>query len=113
MLEIDRNDRGPITVLALVGHLDALNAPSLKRVTEGLVEDGRHQVVFDMTDLDLIDSSGVGAIVSLFKQVRTRQGDVKIAALTGQPREIFKLLRLDKAFELADSVDDASARFDS
>ncbi|HMW03405.1 MAG TPA: STAS domain-containing protein, partial [Acidobacteriota bacterium] len=47
---------------------------------------------------DLIDSSGVGAIVSLFKRVRTLQGDVKIARLRGQPAEIFKLLRLDRAF---------------
>ena len=113
MLTIDRDDQGAVTVLRVSGHLDALNAPNLKRVTEGLADDGRVQVIFDMSQLKLIDSSGVGAIVSLFKQVRSRRGDVKIAALSGQPREIFKLLRLDKAFELADSVDEASARFDS
>ena len=113
MLEIDRLDRETITVLALKGHLDALNAPHLKRETEGLVSQARTQVVFDMSELELIDSSGVGAIVSLFKQVRTHHGDVKIAALQGQPREIFKLLRLDRAFDLADDVTTAVSRFGS
>lgn len=111
MLEIQREDRGAVTILTLRGHLDALNAPNLKRETELLVDEGRTQVVFDMARLDLVDSSGVGAIVSLFKKVRTRQGDVKIAALAGQPREIFKLLRLDRAFDLADDVDAGIERF--
>jgi anti-anti-sigma regulatory factor len=53
----------------------------------------------------------VGAIVSLFKRVRTLQGDVKIARLRGQPAEIFKLLRLDRAFELYDSVEGAVGKF--
>lgn len=111
MLEIEREDRGEVTVLALTGHLDALNAPNLKRETEPLIAEGRVRVVFDMDRLALVDSSGVGAIVSLFKQARTRGGDVKIAGLVGQPREIFKLLRLDKAFDLHDTVEGASERF--
>lgn len=113
MLEINRTDQEAVTILTLRGHLDALNAPSLKRETEELVGQKRTQVVFDMSQLELIDSSGVGAIVSLFKQVRTRHGDVKIASLHGQPREIFKLLRLDRAFDLSDNVGLAVSRFSS
>jgi anti-anti-sigma regulatory factor len=51
--------------------------------------------------------------VSLFKRVRTLQGDVKIARLSGQPAEIFKLLRLDRAFEIFKTIDEAVARFTS
>lgn len=113
MLEIELTDREEVTVLTLRGHLDALNAPNLKRETESLVDSGKIKVVFDVSGLELIDSSGVGAIVSLFKQVRTRHGDVKMAGLSGQPREIFKLLRLDRAFDLSEDVDTAASRFDS
>lgn len=113
MLEINRADEDTITILTLRGHLDALNAPTLKRETEELVSQARTQVIFDMSLLELIDSSGVGAIVSLFKQVRTRHGDVKIASLHGQPREIFKLLRLDRAFDLSENVRSAVLRFSS
>ena len=71
----------------------------------------RTKVVFDLRDLTLIDSSGVGAIVSLFKRVRMLGGDVKIACLANQPKEIFRLLRLDRAFDLFDTVDEAKTKF--
>lgn len=113
MLKINREDRAEVTILTLSGHLDALNAPVLKEQAEALVTEGRFQIVFDMADLNLIDSSGVGAVVSLYKQVRQRHGDAKIAALMDQPKEIFKLLRLDRAFDLAPTVDAAIERFAS
>lgn len=111
MLEIERTDRDELTFLTLTGQLDALNAPNLKRETEGLVEQGMVKVVLDLTKLEMIDSSGVGAIVSLFKQVRTRQGDLKISGLIGQPQVIFKLLRLDRVFDIADDAETAASRF--
>ena len=68
-------------------------------------------LVVDLAKLKLIDSSGVGAIVCLLKRVRVQNGDVKISNLGGQPYEIFKLLRLDRAFDIHDSVDSAVERF--
>lgn len=107
MLEFERKERGDVTVYALHGQLDALSAPELKSEVDALVQSGANQLVFDLQDLNLIDSSGVGAIVSFYKRTRTQEGDVKIAGLNGQPSEIFQLLRLDKAFEIFPSVEDA------
>ena len=42
----------------------------------------------------------VGAIVSLFKRVRAAGGKFEVANLHGQPRSIFKVLRLDKVFNI-------------
>ena len=113
MLDYEKKENGDVTVFSLKGNLDALTAPQLKKEIEALLAARKIHVVFDLSALELIDSSGVGAIVSLFKRVRTLQGDVKIARLAGQPSEIFKLLRLDRAFEIFDSVDAAVARFSS
>lgn len=111
MLEYEKQERGEITVFSLKGNLDALTAPSLKKEIEALMAARKIYVVFDLAELELIDSSGVGAIVSLFKRVRTLQGDVKIARLRAQPAEIFKLLRLDRAFDIFETIDQAIARF--
>jgi anti-sigma B factor antagonist len=111
MLDYDKKEQGDVTIFSLTGNLDALTAPSLKKEIEALLAARRINVVFDLQGLELIDSSGVGAIVSLFKRVRTLQGDVKIARLAGQPAEIFKLLRLDRAFEIFETIDEAVARF--
>lgn len=113
MLDYDKREQGDVTIFALKGNLDALTAPSLKKEIEALLAARKINVVFDLSGLELIDSSGIGAIVSLFKRVRTLQGDVKIAKLSGQPSEIFKLLRLDRIFEIFESSDAAVARFNA
>ena len=58
-------------------------------------------VTVDLSDLRLNDSSGVGAMVSLYKRIRANGGEVRFVGVTAQPLVIFKLLRLDRAFELS------------
>jgi anti-sigma B factor antagonist len=67
MLDYDKQERGDVTIFSLKGNLDALTAPALKKEIEALLAARRINVVFDLSGLELIDSSGVGAIVSLFK----------------------------------------------
>jgi anti-sigma B factor antagonist len=111
MLEFKREALEDVEVLTLKGNLDALTAPELRPTIDELVAHRRTKVVFDLAGLTLIDSSGVGAIVSLFKRVRMLGGDVKIACLANQPKEIFRLLRLDRAFDLFETVEEAQYRF--
>jgi len=111
MLEYKRTALEDVEVLTLKGNLDALTAPELRPTIDELVASRKIKVVFDLKDLTLIDSSGVGAIVSLFKRVRMLGGDVKIACLANQPKEIFRLLRLDRAFDLFETVEEARGRF--
>jgi anti-sigma B factor antagonist len=111
MFEHNRVDRKDVTVLSLKGSLNALTAPEIKPDIDALVAEKRLKVAVDLAELALIDSSGVGAIVSLFKRLRMIGGDVKIAALRGQPKEIFRILRLEKAFDLVATVAEAEARF--
>jgi anti-sigma B factor antagonist len=111
MLEFRRDALGDVEILTLKGNLDALTAPELRPTIDELVASRKTKVVFNLGELTLIDSSGVGAIVSLFKRVRMLGGDVKIACLANQPKEIFRLLRLDRAFDLFESVEEARSRF--
>ncbi|MFS8065191.1 MAG: STAS domain-containing protein [Byssovorax sp.] len=93
-----RADNGDETVLKIEGTLDAVTAPELRSVVDALVNESRKEVTLDLVDLRLIDSSGVGVIVSLFKRVRANGGQVRITGLRDQPRAIFRLLRLDRVF---------------
>jgi anti-sigma B factor antagonist len=111
MLSFDEREIAQgITLLSLKGRLDALTAPDLRPTIDSIVSGARRRVVCDLHDLETIDSSGVGAIVSLFKRSRMKGGDVKIARLRGQPKEIFRLLRLDRAFELFEEIEPAIQR---
>jgi anti-sigma B factor antagonist len=111
MLEFKLEQLGDIDILTVKGNLDALTAPELRPTIDELVANRRIKIIFNLKDLTLIDSSGVGAIVSLFKRVRMLNGDVKIACLANQPKEIFRLLRLDRAFELFETIEEAQLKF--
>jgi anti-sigma B factor antagonist len=95
-----RLDEGAKTVLQVRGELDALSASELRPVLDKIILDARRDVRIDLSGLRLIDSSGVGALVSLYKRVRAQGGDVEFEGVTGQPLIVFKLLRLDVVFEL-------------
>ncbi len=93
-----RTDNGDGTLLKIDGTLDAVTAPELRPTLDMLVTEGRKRITVDLSQLRLIDSSGVGVLVSLFKRVRAAGGEVMLVGLRDQPLAIFKLLRLDRVF---------------
>ena len=97
-MNYSRTDSGEATVLHIEGTLDAVTAPELRGEVDRLIQEQRKDVTLELSALRLIDSSGVGVIVSLFKGVRAYGGQVRIVGLRDQPRAIFRLLRLDRVF---------------
>ncbi len=91
-----RETENGATVLRIEGELDAVSVSDLRPVLDEIVSAAAATVIVDLTALRLIDSSGVGAIVSLYKRVRTKGGTVTVRGVREQPLAIFKLLRLDR-----------------
>jgi anti-sigma B factor antagonist len=88
------------TKLAIRGSLDINSAPALSEEIDKIVATRPRVVRADLSGLDLIDSSGVAALVKLYKGVRNTGGAVSIEGARDQPLAIFKLLRMDKVFKL-------------
>lgn len=86
--------------LSVRGELDAKSVPEIRPQLDEIVESKPAQVTMDLTELRLIDSTGVGAIVSLFKRVGANGGRFKLTGVQGQPYAIFQVLRLDRVFQL-------------
>lgn len=99
-MTLERIDDGDNTQISIGGILDALTAPEMRAMITQIIEDGRRQIVVDLSALELIDSSGVAVLVSLYKRVRADGGDVKIVGAKDQPLAIFKLLRMDRVFAI-------------
>jgi anti-sigma B factor antagonist len=96
-----RTDLGEETILKIEGVLDAVTAPELRPTIDGLVAEQRRSITVDLSSLRLIDSSGVGVVVSLFKRCNAFGGSVRVSGVKDQPLTIFKLLRLDRVFDLS------------
>ncbi|MBS1118349.1 MAG: anti-sigma-factor antagonist [Deltaproteobacteria bacterium] len=88
------------TRLTIRGSLDINTAPALAEEIDKIVAHKPGKVAVDLASLDLIDSSGVAALVKLYKGVRGVGGAVSFVGARDQPLAIFKLLRMDKVFNL-------------
>jgi anti-sigma B factor antagonist len=86
--------------LKIEGALDALTARDVRPLFDQVVADKPRRVTIDLESLTLIDSSGVGAIVSLFKRVKAGGGQVVVVHAQDQPLAVLKLLKLDRIFGL-------------
>lgn len=91
-----------ITRLSIEGELDAVTVAELRADIEKLLARRPGRVEVDLSSLRMVDSSGVGALVSLYKRVRAQGGDVIVTGLRDQPLAIFRLLRLDRVMVGAD-----------
>jgi len=85
-----------VATLRIKGELDAVTIPDLRPSVDALVAERQARVVVDASGLRLIDSMGVGTLVSLYKKAREYGGVVTVSGLHDQPLTIFKLLRLDR-----------------
>lgn len=85
-----------VATLRIVGEMDAVTIPDLRPAIDALVGEHHPRIVVDLSGLRLIDSSGVGALVFLYKKAKEYGGVVTVQGLRGQPLSIFKLLRLDR-----------------
>lgn len=92
-------DDGTQVSLDLHGKLDITTVAELNAATNELVPLVPNRwttVVVNLTGLDLLDSSGVSALVSLYKRARQNGGYVLITGARDQPLAVFRLLRLDR-----------------
>jgi anti-sigma B factor antagonist len=93
-------ESGNNSVLHVEGELDALSSPELRPTLELLAHDPGRNITVDLSNLQLIDSSGLGALISLYKRACAGGGTVSFIGVAAQPLVLFKLLRLDRAFGL-------------
>jgi anti-sigma B factor antagonist len=85
-----------VATLRIEGELDAVTISDLRPSLDALLAERYPRVVVDASRLRLIDSQGVGAVVSLYKKAKGYGGVVRVQGLRDQPLVIFKLLRLDR-----------------
>lgn len=92
---------GTTTKVTVQGTLDINSASALGERIDQVVASRPQHVIVDLSGLDLIDSSGVAALVKLYKGTKGIGGTFVVTGARDQPMAIFKLLRMDKVFNLA------------
>lgn len=104
---LERTD--DVTIVAVQGQLVVTNRQEFKQAILDAVEQGSTTAVIDFTDASYIDSSGLGALVSLSRRLRDAGGDLRLVGLSDELRTLFELTRLDALFPLFATRADALA----
>ncbi len=91
--------------------LDAHNSGELKAEMLKLFDEGKNNILIDLKDVRFVDSSGLGSLVSGFKNASARNGNLKLCGLQQQVKSMFELTRLHRVFEIFPGVDEAMASF--
>ncbi len=110
-MEYKTRQEGNVTVIELSGEIDVSCAPQLKDLLQGLIDDGKTQLLVDLTEVPFMDSSGLGLFVNAFKRIQQTGGAIKFANPQEALRKVFSLTQTDKVFSIFDSVDEGLGSF--
>jgi len=64
-----------------------------------------HNILIDLKNVSFIDSSGIGAIVFLYKRMVSKGQILSVVGLTKQPLELFQMLLLDKTINCFEDIE--------
>lgn len=100
-----------VVVVAVEGQLIVGNRQELKNLVHEALERGGRKFVIDCTRTGYIDSSGLGALVSMSRKVRESGGEMRIAGLNEDLRSLFELTKLDTLFPILETPEQALTGF--
>ncbi|MBW2107431.1 MAG: STAS domain-containing protein [Deltaproteobacteria bacterium] len=102
-MEIEQEKRGDVLVVRVLDNrLDAHCADEFREEMAGYVANGDRSIVLNLSRVDFVDSSGLGAIVALFKMMG--QGSrLAVCGTKDAVTRLFKLTRMNKVFDMFDT----------
>ena len=72
----------------------------LRTTVRNLLEEGRTKIILNLGDVNYIDSSGIGELVSGFTAVRNRGGELKLLNLTKKVNDLLQITKLFTVFDV-------------
>ncbi len=108
-LSIHVHVAGEMQVFELVGSLDIATSPTVRAALTSASERGSHRLVVDLTQVDFLDSTGLGALIGGQRRAKEFHGEVRLVAKEGQILRLLRITGLLKVFAVYATLDDALA----
>lgn len=96
-----------VSLIDVSGRLTSFESKAFRQMIHTLVKDGKTNIVLNLTDLDYLDSSGVGELVRNYMSVVKKGGAMKVVGLAPKVEQILKITQLYQVFP--EFPDEASA----
>jgi anti-sigma B factor antagonist len=98
---------GRTHVIEVDGEVDLYSAPDLKEHTARVIDAGNKCVIIDLTRVTLVDSTGLGVLVSSLKRLRAARAELLLVVTDYDIERLFEMTGLDGMFRIYRSRDDA------
>ncbi len=86
-------------------------ASEFNQTLHSLMDQGKKNIIVDMSRVGFISSSGLGILISGLASLRKEGGDLKLAAISNKMEGLLSITKLDQIFDHYDSVEQAEASF--
>jgi serine/threonine-protein kinase RsbW len=102
-----------IGVVAPQGRLDAIRSPELERAFAELLDDGRHWLIVDFSDVSFISSRGLKALVTAWRGASEDGGGLALCAMPERIQDVLDTVGFSRLFTVHRTCDDALADFET
>lgn len=102
-------EQNGVKVVKLEGKLDVNLSISVETELEKLVDNGALFMVFDLSGVEYLSSSGLRVFISIMRKLKDKNGKLVLACVPEIVKKIFKTVELEDLFEVYDSVSEAVA----
>lgn len=99
MIEVTRDDRKTV-VRPSEGDMVAATLPELRLKVRGIVAEGVRELVIDLSDVQMVDSSGIGLLIAAHNSLCKTGGQLAITNASAELLELFKTLRMHQRFSI-------------
>ena len=95
---------GGVTIVDISGRIElGEESAALRDLVRDLLSKGQKQILFNLGDVNYIDSSGLGHLVSAFTSVRNHGGELKLLNLSKNVHNVMQMTRLYTVFDIMDN----------
>ena len=96
-----------LQVFELTGSLDIATSPAARAALVSATERGDHRLIVDLTKLEFLDSTGLGALIGAQRRAKEFDGELRLVAKEGQILRLLRITGLLKVFAVYGTLDDA------
>jgi anti-sigma B factor antagonist len=108
-IQVTATDDGQAVLFVLDGNLDVATSPSLRAALLERAEHDRHEIIVDLSRLEFLDSTGLGALIGARKRAAEHGGSLRLVAHEGQILRLLRITGLLEVFAVYPSIEAALA----
>ena len=107
----DQADGLSLAIVHVQGYLDSSTFPQLQEHLELLIQQEQYRIAVDLMNLNYISSAGIGVLMGMLQEVRSRDGDLKLVNMSSKIQNLFDMLGFSRLIRIYDSVDAVKVAF--